>query len=251
MSVSRRAGPPHFGQLRVHEFRHARQRRLPLPCERHILRQPHRQLIVRHRHDAVLLAVNHRNRRAPVALPRNAPVLQPVRSFRRADLLGFGVRRHFLKGLLGRKTGVRPGIHQPPVFGERLAHPVGDEAASRYRLDHDFHRQVVLLGKFEVALVVRRHGHHRAGAVFRQDEIRHPDRNLRAGKWIHRKAPGERIPLFRRWRCPQPCVLRCFMAFSRSSMRRDPGRPPAIPAAPDAQRKAGWRRRRKSCRCAW
>ncbi len=70
-----------FRASRVHEFRHARQRRLPLPGQRHILRQAHRQLIIRHRNNSILLAINHRNRRAPISLARNAPIFQPVCGF--------------------------------------------------------------------------------------------------------------------------------------------------------------------------
>src|SRR6266581_6429567 len=44
-----------------------------------------------------------------------------------------------------------------------------------FRDDDDLDRQIELAGKLEVALVVRRHGHHRAGAVVAENEVRDPD----------------------------------------------------------------------------
>ena len=41
-----------------------------------VVRQLHRQVLVRHRHDAAVLAMDHRDRAAPVALARDAPVAQ-------------------------------------------------------------------------------------------------------------------------------------------------------------------------------
>ena len=38
---------------------------------------------------------------------------------------------------------------------------------------------------------MRRHGHHRSRAVFRQHEIPHPDGHLRVRKWIRGEAAGE------------------------------------------------------------
>ena len=68
--------PAALGAGRVHKLRHARQRRAALLRNLDLLRQQHRQLLVRHRNQPVLLAVNHGNRRAPVALPAHAPILQ-------------------------------------------------------------------------------------------------------------------------------------------------------------------------------
>ena len=46
--------------------------------EGHIVGQRDRQVRLRHRHDAARLAMDDRDRAAPVALARNAPVAQPV-----------------------------------------------------------------------------------------------------------------------------------------------------------------------------
>src|SRR5207249_9291466 len=41
-------------------------------------RQQHREVLLRHAHRTATVAVDDRDRRAPVALPRDAPVVQPV-----------------------------------------------------------------------------------------------------------------------------------------------------------------------------
>ena len=46
--------------------------------ERDVVRQPDRQVFRRDGHDAAVLAMDDRDRAAPVALPRNAPVAQLV-----------------------------------------------------------------------------------------------------------------------------------------------------------------------------
>ena len=78
VSASRRAGPPHCGQVVCMKVSLVVSGDSPAPVNLHILRQQHRQLIVRHRHDAAFLAIEHRDRRAPVALAADAPVAQAV-----------------------------------------------------------------------------------------------------------------------------------------------------------------------------
>ena len=51
---------------------------LPGRSKRHVVRQRHRQVLGRHRHDAAGLAMDDRDRAAPVALARDAPVAQAV-----------------------------------------------------------------------------------------------------------------------------------------------------------------------------
>ena len=77
MSVSRLAGSPHLRAGDVDELRHAAQRRAALLRNFNLLGQHHRQLLVRNLHQAALLAVNDRDRRAPVALAAHPPILQP------------------------------------------------------------------------------------------------------------------------------------------------------------------------------
>ena len=73
--------------------------------EADILRQHHRQVLVRHRHHAAVRAVDHRNRATPIALARDAPVAQPEIDLALADgrvaaHLAFQTFGDFLLGLL-------------------------------------------------------------------------------------------------------------------------------------------------------
>jgi len=59
-----------------------------------IQRQDHGQLRLRHRYDAARLAMDHRNRRAPIALPRHSPILQAIRNRSGTDAALFGLGDH-------------------------------------------------------------------------------------------------------------------------------------------------------------
>ena len=98
----------------------------PRPVNSVDLRQHDRQVVVRHGHHAALLAVDHRNRRAPVALPRDAPVLQPVldRRLRRCPALR-RVRGHRCPRV--HPTACRrsdPECTSTPSLDTRLGHRV-------------------------------------------------------------------------------------------------------------------------------
>ena len=69
--------PAAFRAGRVDERRIARERRA-FAGDRHVGRQQDRQLVVGDRHFAAALAVDDRNRRAPIALPRDEPIAQAV-----------------------------------------------------------------------------------------------------------------------------------------------------------------------------
>ncbi len=80
-----------------------------------ILGQLDRQVLFRHRHDAALLAMDRRDRTAPVALARHQPVTQAVlrRALADADLFQSGDDAGL--GLLDveavQEVGVLPGIN--------------------------------------------------------------------------------------------------------------------------------------------
>ena len=111
---------------------------------------------------------------APVALPREAPVAEPVVDRRLP--LAVGAQRLDDRALrLVRRLPVElAGVDQDPVVA-----------------DHRHDRQVELLRELVVALVVRRHGHDRARAVLHQHVVRDPDRDLRAVDRVGRVAAGE------------------------------------------------------------
>ena len=52
--------------------------RIARNIEGHVLRQAHRKIRLRNRHNTAIRTVNDRNRTAPIALTRNAPVAQAV-----------------------------------------------------------------------------------------------------------------------------------------------------------------------------
>ena len=52
--------------------------RIARPVEADVVGQGHRQIFFRHRHHAAFGAMDDRDRAAPITLPRNAPVAQPI-----------------------------------------------------------------------------------------------------------------------------------------------------------------------------
>src|SRR6185312_17312478 len=64
-----------LGAGHVHKRSDRFQRRLTLPGYFHVLRETHRQVAFGHGNDAAVRAVNDGDRRAPVPLPGNAPIL--------------------------------------------------------------------------------------------------------------------------------------------------------------------------------
>ncbi len=154
------------------------------------LRQDDRQLILGDGHGAVVLAVDDRDRAAPVALARHRPVAQAVRDRRSAaSLLAQRLDDH-CHGLAGRPAAELAGVDQD----------VG------LLVDHRPNRQVVALGELTVALVVRRHGHDRARPVVHQDVVGDPDRYPLVVDRVHDEVAGEdavlvlRLPLLDRAR---------------------------------------------------
>ncbi len=124
------------------------------------LRQQHRQVLLGHGHDPALLAVDDRDRAAPVALAGEAPVAQAEADRRpAAPSVAEPLDDRFLR-LLGRQPAELPRVDEHPV----LVHDLAD-------------RQAVALGELTVALVVRGHGHDRAGAVVHQHVVGDPDRD--------------------------------------------------------------------------
>ena len=133
--------------------------------------------------------MDHRDRAAPVALARNAPVAQAEIDLARGDgaVAAGGVleppRDLFLRLLDGHAVEKARIDHAAvAVIGG-----VGDDEAVRILSRRAHHRRVaepVFVGEIEVALVVRRAAEDRAGAVVHQDEICDVDRQLPS--WIER-----------------------------------------------------------------
>jgi len=175
VSVSRRASPPQV-----------------------VLGQLDRQLVGGNRHRTAGLAVDDGDGAAPVALAADAPVAQAIDGpglagrgrLDAGDSLGLGrldvqtVQEVRMEE--GAGAGIGLGSH-----GEVVAGALGAN-------DRD-HRQVILAGEVQVALVVGRAGEDGARAVFRQDEVGDPDRDLGAGEGVQNlqaRVPADLLGLF-------------------------------------------------------
>ena len=156
--------------------------------ELRVLGQQHRQLVLGDRHGAALVAVDDRDRRAPVALARDQPVAHPVLDGPAAPTLLLDVVGHPLLALAARQAVEPAGVHLRPVvhvgLGQLPAVPVR-------RRDDDPDGQIVLRGKLEVALIVRRDPHHDAGAVCEQDIVADQDGHAVPVQPVDRVGPCE------------------------------------------------------------
>src|SRR5262245_53757381 len=151
--------------------------------ESHIVRQSDWQIAFRYRHDPAALAVDHRNRAAPVALARNAPVAQAEIDL--ADTDGrIAVRcalepsRDLFLRLLHAHAVEKARIDQSSVT---VICGVGDDEGVGLLSRRAHHRRIaepIFVGEVEVALVVCRAAEDRARAVVRQDEVGGVDRKL-------------------------------------------------------------------------
>src|SRR6185503_7945365 len=82
----------------------------------------HWEVLLRDRHRAAVLAIDDRNRRAPVALPRDAPVVEPVLRDALAFALPLEPRHDLSESLALRMAGEGSGVDEMPTLdvGRRL-----------------------------------------------------------------------------------------------------------------------------------
>ena len=174
VSVSRRAAAPHCGHVDVQERLVARQRVVAGAAVVDGLGQQDRQVLLGDGHRAAGLAVDDRDRRAPVALAADQPVAQPVDDRRLALALLAQPRRR------SRAMASAAGW---PVNGPELTMTSSTVCSVKASvsvlvgvrvLGHDDldDRQAEPLREGEVALVVGRDGHDRARAVGRPGRSR-------------------------------------------------------------------------------
>jgi hypothetical protein len=140
--------------------------------------------------------VNDRDRAAPIALARDAPVAQAEIHLALGDRtvaprLGLEPPRHFLLGLLDRHAVEKARIDHAAVA---VISGVGDDEGFWIDIGRAHHRGVaepVFVDEVEIALVVRRAAENGAGAVLHQDEVRHIDRQLPVRiEWMNRLDAG-------------------------------------------------------------
>ena len=153
-----------------------------------VLRQHHRQVLVGHRHVAAGRAMDDRDRAAPVALARNAPVAQAVEHLLLAEAFGLEVGGDGVDRLRVVQAVVFAGVYADAVFlvGIPFLPGVGAERLAR-DLDDLLDRQPIFFGEMEIALVMRRHRHHRAFAVAHQHVVADPDLDFLAGQRMRRR----------------------------------------------------------------
>ncbi len=157
--------------------------RIARTVELDIIRQLDRQIGARHRIDAASLAMDHRDRAAPIALAGNAPVAQAelhlaacLRTI--AERGVFEAVRHFIECGFRRKPVEEARIDHHAIVGiGRLANA---EACRILALRQNDRRdlQFVLVGEIQIALIVRRTAENGARAIFHQDEIGDIDRQF-------------------------------------------------------------------------
>ncbi len=122
---------------------------------------------------------------------------------RRQAVVGAGVDRD----AVGGECTALPAQHRIAIDSRRLAARIDDR--------HD--RQLELPGKLEIALVVRRHGHDRAGAVAGQHIVGDPDRHRLVVDRIDGIRAGEDAGLFLGQSVRSRSLLRRRLARSRPS----------------------------------
>ncbi len=159
--------------------------------------QTHRQVLFRHRHHAAAVAMDQRDRRAPVALARDTPVAQAPGGFLLAQALGGQVGGDGVHGLPIVQAVVLAAVDQHAVLlvGIPLLPSFGAERLALH-VDDLLDGQAVLVGEGEVALVVRGHAHHGAVAVGHQHVVADPHGHGLAGERMRDGQAGRHALLF-------------------------------------------------------
>ena len=125
--------------------------------------------------------MDHRDGRAPVALAADQPIAQPVvdRAFALAALLQPCDRRldALALALAGRHAIQRAGVDHHALVRPGLGQLIGADILARAAAPPGLIGRPNCLRELEVALVVRRHRHDRAGAIAHQHIVGDPDRD--------------------------------------------------------------------------
>ena len=181
VSVSRSAGPPQIGQVVRRKPSFEARGDLPGRQELDVVGGQHRELVLGHRHHAVVRAVDDGDRAAPVALPRHQPVPQAVVDLGRAqplaleELDGPGLGGGDVQAVEEAAVDLLAvaGVGAAPALVPSLGRPHGADDG-----------QAVGLGEGPVALVLGRHGHDGPGAVAHEHVVGHVDRHRLAGERV-------------------------------------------------------------------
>ena len=198
MSVSRRAGPPQRGHVHFRKGSYSVQR-AAAAVRNQALGQDDRQVFFRDRHRPARLAVDDRDRRAPVALARDTPIAQAVLHLLVAQTFELQVSGDRIGGSLVAEAVVLAGIHADATLLIRVPLlPVVERKRFARNGDDLLDWNPVLLREREIPLVVRRHAHHRAFAVAHQHVVADPHRDAFAGQRMRDREPGRHAFLLHR-----------------------------------------------------
>ncbi len=186
VSVSRRARPPQRGQRAFDEARHVGQRRAALAADLDVSRKDDGEILLLLGDHAAGSAVQHGDRRAPVALAADAPVSQAIVDLGHAEAALDEPVDGAALGLGHGETVEEPGVDLDPVARVGRAGPA---RGASHCLDDG---QSVLLGEFPVALVLAGHGHDGARAVAHEHVVGDEERDLGAREGVdHARAQAE------------------------------------------------------------
>src|SRR5689334_16217633 len=140
--------------------------------------------------------MDHGDRRAPITLPRDAPVFDPVCDCRFAEGFLLGLAGHDAARLFARQSGVGARVLNNTVLCESGGYRFGTRELTVHWPDDGADRNAVLLAEFEVALIVSGNGHDSARAISHQHEVADPNRKFLAAVWIDGVLAGEEALLF-------------------------------------------------------
>ncbi len=153
---------------RLDKLRTARERRFAVGREIDAVRKLHGQILFGHGHCAAMLAVYHRNGRAPISLTRHRPIAHAIVYLFSAVSGLFEFFEHGNLAFRARHAGKFAAVGHNAVLGERQTIVCFGGCAFYNALDLEF----VLERKGVVARVVRRNAHDRARAVSGQAVVR-------------------------------------------------------------------------------
>ena len=162
-----------------------------------IQRQNHREIFLFFRNHAAGIAINHRDGRSPITLPRNVPVAQPPMHRSPAALVFFNPFNNFKFGRVILQAIKFARIEKNAGFCVRFGHILANKRNFPFRLDYGNNGNAVFARKIKVALVVCGNGHYRARAIVHQHKIAHPNRHLLAGERVHAISAGEHSLFFK------------------------------------------------------
>ena len=139
-----------------------------------------------------IFVISDRNRTAPVTLARNQPVTHFESGFFATDSTLFKPSDNLLANIRRIFAIKHTRIHQ--FAFAVIANIVVSHHFWFFDNFHDI--KIEFFRKFIIALVVRRHRHHRTFAIAAKHIIAHPDRNFFARRWIYRIISSENAGFF-------------------------------------------------------